>query len=91
MEDKIPITVPKSIKPLHCILRKTFDLIIGNQYYVSFGRNRVYPCVLEKLLKEPSMIIIKVIKENGKTELRQLFPDEIGRTPEEAVINTVTS
>lgn len=91
MEEKYPIIISKKIKPIHCTLRKTFDLTVGNKYYVSFGSNRVYACFLEEILQEPSMIIIKMIKENGETESHQLYPDEIGRTPEEAVINTVTS
>ena len=99
MEDKIPIKVSKKIKPVHPSLRETFELIIGNKYYVCEGQNLVYPCILEKIIENNfalinennslSFVEIKVLKEKGKVVTETWLEDEIGRTPEEAVINTV--
>ena len=74
----------KNTKPINYTSRKEFELIKGDTYYVCFGNNNVYPCIFKEYVNDNSMIIV-VIGDKEHT----LFPDEIGRTPEEAVINTV--
>jgi len=100
------IKVDEEIKPIHFKVRKPFELIIGNEYYVSYGNNEASCCTLSEIdtvkntitietpprsiskntyINDDGVIFCPTIYENT------LFPDEIGRTPEEAVINQVTS
>lgn len=85
------IKVDKSIKPLKIKDRKPFDLIIGEKYYISNGGNVAEPCTLlwyseEKDRGFPVNVNIKL--RDGST--RSPYGNEIGRTPEEAVLNEVT-
>ena len=106
MENLEKIKVAAKIKPIHFKNRKPVELIIGNDYYVSFGMNEASKCTLAAIEKDPEKIIIEIpdrataqrgyIDSDGKffyytVSAHSLFPDEIGRTPEEAVINQVTS
>lgn len=82
--------VDKSIKPLDVSKRKAFDFIIDDKYYISFYSNIALPCRLLKCsdeLENGFPIRIDVELRDGST--RQLYGFEIGRTPEEAVINQV--
>lgn len=105
MEKWDKIKVDKKIKPIHPRDRKTVELIIGKEYYVSFGSNKVSRCTLIEIDKEADRITIEIpvkpmskkgyIDRNGEishhwVDAHYLFPDEIGLTPEEAVINEVT-
>lgn len=102
------IKVDKAIKPIPYTKRTTVKLVVGGDYYVSFGSNIVYPCVLLKIIESeqtPTHVKIEIpvkprskkgfIDIDGKishhwTSAHNLFADEIGLTPEEAVINEVT-
>jgi len=106
MENLKKIIVNAEVKPIHFKDRKPFELVIGNDYYVSFGMNEASKCTLTGFAQKPEKIIIEVpdrataergyIDKDGNffyysISAHHLFPDEIGRTPEEAVINQVTS
>lgn len=80
---KKTIKVSKKIKPKHIKNRLSFDMIVGEKYYVSFGGNKVQSCIL--INEDKDRITIQT-----KTDTHILLKDEIGRTPEEAVINTVS-
>jgi len=95
------IKVDKKIKPIHNKLRKKFSLTIGVDYFISFGRNTVFPCKLTGVADNHIIIEIpekprsnkRYLELNGYTShncksTHIIFRDEIGRTPEEAVINT---
>lgn len=91
------IKVGKHVKPVHFKLRKGPELIIGEDYYVSFGMNRAIPCILLDITDSgkgmPKQVRIG-IKDNsaiGYGSINVVYSDEIGLTPEEAVINTKTS
>lgn len=101
------IKVDKKIKPIHYSLRTTVKLIVGNEYYVSFGSNKVKRCTLVEIDTEGGRTGITIeipIKPDSKkgfidsegnishhwVDTHHLFADEIGTTPEEAVINEVT-
>lgn len=105
MEKWDKIKVDKQIKPIHFKERKPVELIIGKEYYVSFGRNQARRCTLIEIDKEHGRITIEIpikplskkgyIDVNGDishhwVSTHTLFPDEIGLTPEEAVVNEVT-
>ena len=103
------VKVDKSVKPIHFKNRKAPKLEIGGDYFVSFGSNDTYPCILKEIeTREGSWtsvtieIPIKPMSKNGFIDVNKkishhwvsthsLFPDEIGLTREEAVINTVSS
>lgn len=68
----------KSIIEKNLIERTPVDLIIDKEYYVSFGNHEAYRCKL-----------VEIPNSKGHTT-HLLFADEIGNTPEEAVINEVT-
>ncbi len=102
------VKVDKTIKPIHFRKRKTNDLVVGGDYYVSFGCNDAYPCRLIKIINQFDRLEVEIeipmkpmskrgfIDINGKishhwVSTHILFADEIGLTPEEAVINEVTS
>lgn len=59
------IKVSNEIKPLPLKARKTPKLIIGGNYYVSFGTNNAYPCTL-----------VEIITEFSKTEVRVEIPEK---------------
>lgn len=99
------IKVDKSVMPIHYKDRVPVDLVVGNTYYVSFGKNLARKCTLISINEEQGMITIEIpVKPMSKKGYRDmngnishhwvsrhsLFPDEIGCTPEEAVIHEVT-
>ena len=101
------IKVNKTVKPIHFSKRKQVELIIGKEYFVSFGNHCVNHCVLIEIseLKDSNQITIDIpvkprsrkgfIDVDGKishswSSTHCIFGDEIGLTPEEAVINEVT-
>jgi hypothetical protein len=107
MEKWETIKVDKKIKPIHFFNRTPVELVVGNEYYVSFGSNEVKRCKLIEIRDGDSrrQIVIEVpVKpqsEKGFKDLNgnishhwvdsyTLFADEIGLTPEEAVVNEVT-
>lgn len=107
MEKWDTIKVDKSVKPIHYKNRKQVELIIGNDYYVSFGSNKVKRCKLIEIEKQGTRDSITIeipvkpksvkgfIDGDGNishhwVDTHHLFGDEIGTTPEEAVMNEVT-
>ncbi len=94
-KDKI-IKVGKHIKPIHFMVRKEPELIIGKNYYISFGMNKAIPCVLLNVMDNGKEIPKQVqigIKDNSQLvygNINVVYSDEIGLTPEEAVVNTQT-
>ncbi|MDR0994743.1 MAG: hypothetical protein LBL81_00450 [Tannerella sp.] len=107
MKEWDKIKVDKAIKPIHYSQRKPVDLVVGNDYYVSFGENTALRCKLMELYMEGGQQRIEIevpikprskngfIDRNGNishhwVDTYILFADEIGLTPEEAVINEVT-
>jgi hypothetical protein len=85
------IKVDKSVKPIHYAKRASVQLVVGNDYYVSFGSHEAYMCKLVdvSMLKERNQIRIEIPSKNGVSP-HILFSDEIGLTPKEAVMNEVT-
>jgi len=64
--------------------------MIGEKYYVSFSINIVLPCRLLWISEEmnsgfPRKITIEIPNGDSNT----IYADEIGRTPEEAVLNQI--
>ena len=91
ISDKNVIKVEKEITPVHYSKRKEPVLTVGADYYVCFGNNVVYPCTLKEILEGPPKRIVINKYDNGKLFGEHvLFSNEIGQTPEEAVINSVT-
>lgn len=107
MEKWDKIKVDKMVKPIHYSKRKPVELVVGDDYYVSFGRNNALRCKLIELYMEGEQqrIVVEIptkpmskngfIDRNGNishhwVSTHTLFADEIGLTPEEAVINEVT-
>lgn len=63
------VKVDKSIKPIPMKNRIVPTLVIGGDYYVSFGGNNTYPCKLIKVLDEmaePDVNIEIPIKSTSK-------------------------
>ncbi len=83
------IEVDRNIRPKHHTKRSEPKLEIGKDYFVSFGMNQAIPCVLIEILKATKEVRIN-ISEKGHSGIHQLFADEIGLTPEEAVSNEHT-
>ena len=87
----IDIKVDSSVCPTHFSQRKPVKLVIGKDYYVSFGNNEAHRC---KLVDIPEMYQGQRIKIEPPTPRGSithiLFADEIGTTPDEAVMNQVT-
>ena len=81
------IKVDKKIEPILFNKRKEVPLIIGNEYYVSFGLNEAIRCTLVEIIEGPPKRI-RIRMDDGENIL---FADEIGRTPEEAVQHQATS
>ena len=107
MEKWDKIKVDKKIKPIHFSKRTAVELIIGKQYFISFGSNIAKQCILTKIsdITDLQQITIDIpIKPRSKkgfkdtdgsishnwTSSHCIYADEIGLTPEEAVINEVT-
>jgi hypothetical protein len=88
--EKHIIKVDKEITPVHYTIRTEPQLQAGADYYVCFGNNIVYPCTLDEIIEgTPKKIVISKY-DNGKLFGKHvLFTNEIGKTPEEAVRNSV--
>lgn len=91
ISEKQIIKVDKAIAPLHYSKRTEPKLQVGAEYFVSFGNNVVYPCTLNEIIEGTPRKIVISKYDNGKVFGRHvLFSNEIGQTPEEAVLNSVT-
>lgn len=96
MEDWKKIVVSKKIKPINFPDRVAVELVVGNDYYISFGNNRAKKCKLTEINKKdglPDMVTVEVYhKPNAKSYIRSnsVYADEIGLTPEGAVKHEVT-
>jgi hypothetical protein len=92
--DSEKIKVDKKVKPVHFTQREQVELVIGKEYFVSFGENIVRRCKLNSIDETRGMITIEIPTktgyDNGLAGQRTLFSNEIGLTPEEAVINQVS-
>ena len=99
------ISVDKKIKPIPHSQRAKPELIIGNSYYLSLGGSEAIPCTLIQLIGERHVEVecsIKsrtqkgfILAEGTKSMYmkfnHQILRDEIGTTPEEAILNQVTA
>lgn len=97
------IKVDKKIKPLRISERKAPNLVVGENYYVSFGSNDAYPCKLLEIDNKNSIPAVTISIElkslsreldiNGQKirnkNIHVLDTNEIGDTPESAVLNEV--
>ena len=91
ISEKHLIRVDKKIAPVHYTQRKEPMLRVGDDYYVCFGNNIVYPCKLNEIIEGPPKRVVISKYDNGKLFGQHvLFSNEIGQTPEEAVINSVS-
>jgi hypothetical protein len=92
--DSEKIKVDKKVRPVHFSQREQVELVIGKEYYVSFGENTVQRCKLTSIDEKTGMITVEIPTktgyDNGLAGRRTLFSNEIGLTPEEAVINEVS-
>ena len=89
--EKHLIKVDEMVVPIHYTKRTDPPLKVGGDYYVCFGNNIVYPCTLDEIIDgSPRRIVISKY-DNGKPFGKHvLFSNEIGQTPQEAVVNTAT-
>lgn|SRR5574344_1079008 len=90
---KDAVKVDKSVESIHYMARKKPKLVLGGTYYFSFGSHIAAPCKLVHIFEERGKVDIEATRIMDKKESQItycLFWDEIGLTPEEAVINTVT-
>ena len=96
------IKVDKKIKPLPFNERTKPELIIGGDYYVCFGHNKVRPCKLlaipedgkygkRVLIDQIPPLILKTARKGYPIiiDCNVLYADEIGLTPIQAVQNMV--
>jgi hypothetical protein len=89
--EKHLIKVDDKITPIHYTKRKEPVLKVGADYYVCFGNNIVYPCILNEIIEGPPKRVVISKYDNDKSFGKHvLFSNEIGQTPEEAVLNTVS-
>ena len=89
--EKHIIKVDEKITPIHYSKRTEPELQVGANYYVCFGNNIVYPCTLTKIIDgTPKRIVISKYDNDKLFGEHTLFSNEIGKTPEEAVRNSVT-
>ena len=88
--EKHILKVGQEITPIDYTKRTEPVLRVGEDYYVCFGNNIVYPCRLNKIIDgTPKKLVISKY-DNGKLFGEHvLFSNEIGKTPEEAVRNSV--
>ena len=95
MKNHTRIKVDKSFKEIHFSMRKQIDLIVEKDYFVSFGDNFAYHCKLKEVLfdrEKTDMVRIETAVKIGNVSNKfTVFADELGATPEESVINCVTS
>ena len=91
------IRVGNHIKPIHFKLRKEPELIIGNNYYISFGMNQATACILLNIIGTGEGIPKQVqigINDNsqlGYGDISVVYSDEIGIRPEAGGSNPKTS
>jgi hypothetical protein len=91
ISDKHIIKVDKKITPVHYSKRTEPVLEVGADYYVCFGNNIAYPCTLTKIMDgTPKRIVISKYDNDKIFGEHTLFSNEIGKTPEEAVVNSVS-
>lgn len=84
------IKVDKPVKELPPAKRKSFDLTLGDVYYFASGKISVVECRLIEIYFEGSRKRISVdIDAPRQAGTLSLYPDEIGRTPEEALQNRI--
>ncbi|WP_126973925.1 hypothetical protein [Gynurincola endophyticus] len=88
MKQSGSVKVDKSVKPIHYKLRTAPKLEIGGNYFVSFGSHKAIPCILKEIHTDTPQLRVSVEMSDG---VSYLYADELGLTPEEAVINEVTS
>lgn len=87
----IDLKVSRKVKPIPYRDREPIELVEGKTYYLSFGGHKVSPCTFIRYMEEYNRERILVEVERGLGIFcYELFPDEIGRTPEEAVMREVT-
>ena len=95
-----PVRVSKKIESIHFKDRKVFDLVVGAVYYVCWGSNVARPCILQSIdpireFGEKTVhgitILAKQLGRGSDYSTHSIYADEIGRTPQEAVVNTVTN
>ena len=91
ISEKHIIKVDQEITPLHYSKRTEPELQVGADYYVCFGNNIAYPCTLTKIIDgTPKRIVISKYDNDKVFGEHTLFSNEIGKTPEEAVVNSVS-
>jgi len=91
ISDKHIIKVDQKITPVHYSKRTEPVLQVGADYYVCFGNNIAYPCTLTKIIDgNPKRIVISKYDNDKVFGEHTLFSNEIGKTPEEAVVNSVS-
>ena len=91
INDKRIIRVDKKITPIPYTIRTVPRLEIGEDYYVCFGNNIAYPCILKNIIEAlPKRIVINKYDDGKLFGEHVLFNNEIGQTPEEAVLNTAS-
>lgn len=73
------VRVDKSIKPIHFSKRIVPTLSVGGKYYVSFGNNNTYPCVLTEIFDENRCISSITIEIPCKPESKNGFIDSDGK------------
>lgn len=83
----VDVKVRNSVIPIHFSKRAPVKLVIGEDYYVSFGNNEAHRCKLLEI--ERDRITVEIVSKRGSTT-HCLFADEIGSTPEEAIMNQMT-
>lgn len=98
------VKVNSKTRPLKRSERITPELKVGDSYYVSFGINWAYHCFISEIVNEFEQTEVKIkirIKEHlayfirdGKRtydphEEHVVYANEIGKTPEQAVQNSV--
>lgn len=96
--------VSSKIKAIPRKQRVEPKLEIGRKYYVSFGNNWAYPCILREIIKEFERTEVKIhirviekeafYRKNGTMiydpfEEHQVYANEIGHCPEDAVRNSL--
>ncbi|HTB51204.1 MAG TPA: hypothetical protein VK718_00400 [Ferruginibacter sp.] len=85
------ISVHKSVKPIHLSLRTAPKLIVSDTYYISFGMNEAIPCMLIEILDNNQIRVgLKNNSTLGYGDVHTIASNEIGTSPEEAVINEQT-
>ncbi len=91
MSNHVEIKV-KGVKPIHYSKRTAIEVVVGNEYYISFGMGLATPCIVMSISKNAVELKLKDKKKGYEHDAtHSLFPDEIGATPEQAVLYTMTS